>query len=327
VKKVLPIIVFIVIVVIFITIGLIKKRQNSGDTTIRIAVIPKGTSTFWQKVRAGAEAAATEINAEAAAGTKVEIFWNGPKRESDRDEQSQIVNDFIVRKVSAIVLAPLDSKALIPSVEKVFDKKIPCIIIDSAIDTEKYDSFIATDNYEGGVIAGRRMGEILNGKGKVVLIKFMAGSASTTKREKGFLGTLKKEFPDIQILETKYGLDTPESALQATEDLLTKHPEFDGLFACNNTTSIGALRALESQGRAGKVKMIGFDSPKLIVDGVKSGIIDSFIIQNPYKMGYLGVKTSLDKIQGKPIERRIDTGVYLITKDNVNKPEIQEMME
>jgi ribose transport system substrate-binding protein len=229
--------------------------------------------------------------------------------------------------VSGIVLAPIDNKALVPSVEKITAKKIPCIIIDSGIDTDKYISFIATDNYKGGVIAARRMGKILNGKGRIVVVKYAPGSASTMKRENGFIDTINKEFPEIEIVDTKYGLDTVETSLQATEDLLTRNADVDGLFACNESTSVGALRALQSQGRAGTMKMIGFDAGGLLIEGVKTGAVDSLVVQNPYKMGYEGVKALIATLDGKEVSRRVDTGVVLLTKENLETPEIQSLIE
>lgn len=318
-KKSLPIIVGLVVVaIVFVVIGIINKGRRT--TIRRIAVIPKATThIFWQSVRYGAQKAGEEAG--------VKIFWNGPERESDRDKQIQIIRDFIVQKVSGIVLAPLDSKALVPSVENIFARNIPCAIIDSGIDTDKYVSFVATDNYKGGVIAARRMGEILNGKGKIIVVKYMAGSASTTNRENGFIDTIKKEFPGIEILDAKYGMDTVETALQATEDLLTKNAELDGLYACNASTAVGALRALKTQKRAGKVKMVGFDTEKALIDGLKEGTIDSLVAQNPYKMGYEGVKAVIAKLDGKEVPRRIDTGVYLVTRENLETPQIQALLK
>jgi ribose transport system substrate-binding protein len=317
-KKVLPIVVLVVVAGVFIAIGIANKGKGRGK--LQIAVIPKGmTHIFWQSIHRGALKAGEEMGAE--------IFWNGPDREGDREKQIQIVEDFITRRVSGIVLAPNDSKALVPVVEKIAQSGIPCVIIDSGIETDKYVSFVATDNYKGGVIAAKRMGEILGGKGKVIVVKYSPGSASTTERENGFIETTTKEFPGIAIVDTKYGLDTVETALQATEDLLTKNAELDGLFACNESTSVGALRALQSAGRAGKIKMIGFDAGKLLIEGVRSGDIDSLVVQNPYKMGYEGVKTLVASLQGGDAARRIDTGVKLITKDNLDTAEIQALLK
>jgi ribose transport system substrate-binding protein len=317
-KKFLPVVILIVVAAAFIWIGLVSKSKSEGK--LQIAVIPKGTThVFWQSIHRGALNAGKE--------TGVEIFWNGPDREGDREKQIQIVEDFITRKVSGIVLAPNDNKALVPIVEKVAASGIPCVIIDSSIETDKYVSFVATDNYQGGVIAARRMGEILEGSGKVILIKYAPGSASTMNREDGFSQTIAKEFPNIEIVDSKYGLDTVETSLQATEDLLTKNPQLDGLFACNESTAVGALRALQSSGRVGKIKMVGFDAGVLLLEALRNGDIDSLVVQNPYKMGYDGVKTLVEKLQGKDVPKRIDTGVKLITKENIDTPEIQALLK
>lgn len=317
-KRIVPVVILAVIAVVFIAIGIANKGK-SGQKRV-IAVIPKGTThVFWQSIHRGALKAAQESG--------VQIFWNGPDREGDREKQIQIIEDFITQKVSGIVLAPNDSKALVPVVEKMASKKIPCVIIDSAIDTDRYVSFVATDNYKGGVIAARRMGRILGGKGSVIVVKYAPGSASTTKRENGFIETIKKEFTGIKIVDTKYGMDTVETSLQATEDLLMKNSAVDGLFACNESTSVGALRALQGQGRAGRVKMVGFDAGKLLIEGVRSGDIDSLVVQNPTKIGYEGVKTLLAKLDGRDVPRRIDTGVKLITKENLDTPQIQALLK
>ena len=295
------------------------NASSSVSAKHAIAVIPKGTThIFWQSVRAGAQKAGEEFG--------YQIFWNGPERETDRERQIQIIEDFIVQKVDGIVLAPLDRKALIPSVEKLDSLKIPCAIIDSGIDTDKYVCFAATDNYQGGAIAAKRMGEILQGKGKVVVVKYVPGSASTTERENGFIDTIKKDFPGVEIVDTKYGQDTVETALQATEDLLTRHPDLQGLYACNASTAVGALQGLQSQKRA-EVKMVGFDAEKALIDGLKAGQIDALVVQNPFKMGYEGVKAVVDKIKGQTVPKKIDTGVELVTKASLEDPKIKDLLK
>ncbi len=316
-KKFLPVIVLAAIAVIFIVIGITRKGRSEGE--VKIAVIPKGTThIFWQSVHEGAKKAGEEAG--------VKIFWNGPKLETDREEQIQIIEDFLVKKVSGVVLAPLDSKALVPSVEKMYENDIPCVIIDSGIETDKIVSFAATDNYRGGVLAAKRMGQILNGKGKIIVVRYVPNSDSTTQRENGFIDTIKKEFPDIEIVDEQYGMGTVETALQATEDMLTKNTELDGLYACNASTAVGAMQALQSQGRTDKVKMVGFDAEDALVNGLKSGVIDSLVVQNPYKMGYEGVKAVLAKLDGKSVPKRIDTGVELVTIERLEEPAIKDLL-
>jgi ribose transport system substrate-binding protein len=283
-----------------------------------IAVIPKGTThVFWQSIRAGAEDAGKEYNCD--------IRWNGPEREGDREREIQIVEDFIVQKVDGVVLAPLDREALAPSVDKLAALKIPCVIVDSDVATSNRVCFAATDNYEGGVLAGHRMGLILNGKGNVLVLKYAPGSASTTERENGFVDTVQKEFPGIKIVDSKYGQDTVETALQAAEDLLTRNQDVQGFFACNESTAVGTLQALLSQKRTG-IKFVGFDASKALLDALRAGQIDSLVVQNPYKMGYEGVKAVVMAIKGQPVEKRIDTGVTLVTLDNLDDPKTKELL-
>jgi ribose transport system substrate-binding protein len=293
-------------------------NSSASTSKLTIAVIPKGTThVYWQAMKAGAEAAGKEF------GCKIQ--WIGPEREGDRERQIQIIEDLIVQKVDGVVLAPLDYTALVPSVEKLAAMKIPCAIVDSGIATSNYVTFAATDNYLGGVLAARRMGLILNGNGNVLVLKYAPGSASTTDRENGFIDTIGKEFPGIKIVDTKYGQDTVETALQAAEDILTRNADVQGFFACNESTAVGTLQALQSQKRT-EIKMVGFDSSPALLDGLKAGQIDALVVQNPYKMGYEGVKAVMMSIQGKPVEKKMDTGVTLVTKDALDKPEIKSLL-
>lgn len=304
------------------TFGCGKKTADTGDTSagkLIIAVIPKGTThSYWRSLKAGAEDAAKKYNCD--------IRWNGPEREGDRERQIQIVEDFIVQKVDGVVLAPLDREALAPSVDKLASLKIPCVIVDSDVNTSNRVCFAATDNYKGGALAGERMGKILNGKGNVLVLKYAPGSASTTDRENGFIDTIQKEFPGIKIVDSKYGQDTVETALQASEDLLTRNQDVQGFFACNESTAVGTLQALLSQKR-NDIKFVGFDGAKALLDGLRAGQIDSLVVQDPYKMGYEGVQAVVMAIKGQPVEKRIDTGVTLITRDNLDDPAIKELLK
>jgi len=318
-KNVLWIILFAVLVVVFIVIGIMRKGTTSNR---RIAVIPKETaSTFWEAVRQGALKAGQE--------EQYDILWNGPEIETDRERQIQIIEDCIAQQVVGIVLAPNDRKALVPSVEKIYAKNIPCVIIDSGVETDKYLSFMATDNYKGGVLAAKRLGKILQAKGKAIIVEWTPNSASTDNRVKGFRDTISSEFSDIEIIDSKYpNPPTASKARDVTEDMLTKNPEVDGIFACNATTASGALQALRNPAFADRnIKMIGFDALSMLVEGVKKGELDSIVIQNPYKMGYDGIKAIVHKLQGKDIPRHADTGVELVTKDNLSEPRIKKLLD
>jgi len=300
---------------------------DSGGKKLRIAVIPKGsTHEFWKSIHEGANTAAAELG-------NVEIIWKGPLKEDDRDSQIQVVEDFTTQKVDGIVLAPLDDSALSRPVTDAKSSGIPTLIIDSDLKNADYVSFVATDNEKGGETAGEAMGKLLNGKGRIVVLRYQVGSASTNFREKGFLDAIKK-FPGITVVsENRYAGPTTESAQTEAENLLSglKKPDgsldLDGIYTPNESSTAGMLRVLQQNKWAGKVKFVGFDSSAKLIDGLKAGEIDGLIVQNPRKMGYLGVKTMVDYINKKNVDKRIDTGATFVTKDNMAQPEVAKLLE
>ena len=299
-----------------------KAGTNTGATaggaTHVIAVIPKLTNTvFWQAVLAGAREAGKDFG--------YEIVWNGPDRETNSASQIAIVENAIAHHVDGVVLAPVDRKALVPSVEKLADLKVPCAIIDSGLDAVHFLSFAATDNYQGGVLAAERMGQALGGKGNVLVVRHIAGSHATIKRVSGFTDTLAKEFPDIQIVESQSGQDQAATAKKATEEMLRRHPDVQGLFACNVDVSVGALQALQEQKRA-EVKMVAFDPAKSLLDGLRTGQVAAIIVQNPFAMGYEGVKVLALHAKGQGSPRVIDTGVDVVTAENLTDPKILRLL-
>jgi ribose transport system substrate-binding protein len=286
----------------------------------KIAVIPKGTThEFWKSVHAGANKAGQELG--------VEIIWKGPVREDDRDEQIKVVENFIASHVDAIVLAPLDDTALVPAAEEASREGIPVVIIDSDLKWDKRVSFVATDNYQGGVAAATRLGDLLGAKGKVIVLRYQEGSASTMNREAGFLDTLHAKFPAVELVSSnQYGGATTESAYKTAENLLVKWKQVDGVFCPNESTTFGMLRALEDAKRAGQVKFVGFDSSQKLVDALSKGELDGLVLQSPFRMGELGVHTAIDKLDHKPVQPRIDTGVKLATRENMGEPAIKQLL-
>ena len=299
----------------------------AAEKPYTIAVIPKGTThEFWKSINAGAFKARDEL---AAQGLKVEVIWKGPLKEDDRDQQIQTVENFTTRRVSGIVLAPLDSQALVRPVNNAVRAKVPVVIIDSGLKTDSYVSFVATDNYRGGVLAAEHLGKLLEGKGNVILLRYAVGSASTEEREAGFLDTLKKKFPGLRLLVSdQYAGPTRETSYQASQNLLNRFGrEVTGIFCPNENSTVGMTKALRDLGKAGgKVKMIGFDAGSQSVADLKNGDVQGLVVQNPVLMGYQGVMTLIEHLRGKKVEKRIDTGVVLVTPENAEQPEIKELL-
>lgn len=299
---------------------------NAADA-YKIAVIPKGTThEFWKSINAGAVKAQREL---ATQGITVNIIWKGPLKEDDREQQVQVVENFIGQRVSAIVLAPLDRKGLVAPVETAVRGKIPVVIIDSGLESKAHSSFVATDNREGGRIAGRNLGKLLDGKGNVILLRYAVGSASTEEREEGFLEVMKKDFPAIKLISTdQHAGATRDSAKRVSENLLNRFgKQVNGVFASNESAASGMLLALRDAGLAGgKVKFVAFDAGETLNAGLKAGDVAGFVVQNPMQMGYLGVKTAVAVLRGEKVSPVIDTGVGFVTKANMNEPAMAELL-
>jgi ribose transport system substrate-binding protein len=301
--------------------------KKTDEKTFTIAVIPKGTThEYWKSIHAGAVKAQQEL---AARGIPVEVIWKGPFREDDRDQQIQVVENFTSRRVSGIVLAPLDSQALANPVESAVQSGIPVLVMDSGLKSDKYISFVATDNFKGGQLAGEYMAQLLNGQGNVILLRYAVGSSSTEEREKGFLNALAKS-PGIKLISTdQYAGVTVETAYQASQNLLNRFGnEVNGIFCVTEPCTIAMTKALRDIGKAGgKVKMIGFDSGSQSVLDMKNGDVQGLAVQNPLLMGYLAVTTMVRHLQGAKVESRIDTGVVLVTPEKMKQPEMIDLLQ
>jgi len=302
--------------------------RQAGREKITLAVIPKGTThSFWQSVHAGAVKAGRELG--------VEIVWVGPEREDERQQQIGIVDNQVINQVSGIILAPLDDVALRRPVKAAADKNIPVVIFDSDLqDAQDFTvSFVATDNYAGGQLAGKNLGEMLGGQGKVIMLRYAEGSASTEKREAGFLDAIAG-FPGITVVSAdQYAGPTATTGQQASENLLLRFKEapgklaVDGIFTPNETSTFGMLQALRRNRLTGTVRFIGFDASAPLVEALANEEINGLVVQNPFNMGYLSVKTMFDHLNGRPVEKRIDTGVTFVSRANMNAPEIQQLIK
>jgi ribose transport system substrate-binding protein len=297
------------------------------DQPYTVAFIPKGTThEYWKAVHAGAVKAQREL---AAKGIKVDIIWKGPLREDDRDQQIQVVENFMTRRVSGIVLAPLDFQALSAPVDNAIRAGIPVVIFDSALKSDKYLSFVATDNHKGGELAAEYLGRQLGGKGNVILLRYGVGSASTEAREAGFLDAITAKFPGIKVVSSdQYAGATRETAYQTSQNLLNRFGrDLNGVFTPNENSTIGMTKALKDLGKAGgKVKMIGFDTGEQSLIDLKNGDVQGLVVQDPFRMGYLGLLALIQHLRGEPVEKRIDTGVQMVTPENMDDPAMKDLV-
>jgi ribose transport system substrate-binding protein len=302
-----------------------NRGHADRSNRLTIAVVPKGTShVFWQSIHAGAAKAAQELG--------VNIVWRGPLREDERESQVSEVERFVTSGVSGIVLAPLDEVALAQPVADATRNHVPVVVIDSGLKGDEYVSFIATDNHLAGRLAGDHLASLLHDKGRIVLLRYAEGSESTLQREAGFLEAIKAR-PGIQIVsDNQYGGADVEGAYKKGEAVLTGLKrgdgslDVDGIFTPNESTTLAMMRVLVDNGWAGKVRFVGFDASEALLTGMRDGYLDAIVVQDPVKMGYLGVKTIVAHIRGEQVERRIDTGVTLVARDRLDDPAVHDLL-
>jgi ribose transport system substrate-binding protein len=313
------------------------------DTTFRyhIAVIPKGlTHEFWQSIHRGAQRAADDLAEE---GIPTRVIWDGPLQEHDALAQIRIVDRRISTRVNGIVLAPQHSETMVPPVQRAAEQHIPVLIIDSGLARpDLYVKYVATNNYNGGRLAAEHLLEVLQAEGKeaprLVLFRYQVGSESTEQREKGFedyvnqviAGQERAGKPTITWLSRdKYAGATKDTALKEAAPLVNRlRDQIDGIFAPNESSASGMLDALRSLGLNRKVHLMGFDSSEPLLQAVEEGDVDGLIVQDPYKMGYLGVWILVQYLEGYDVAaggKDLSTGEYVVTRDNVNTPAIREL--
>jgi ribose transport system substrate-binding protein len=315
------------LVAVALALGLVASACGGGGSAPagrkQIAVIPKGTTNeFWKAIHAGAVKAANERGG-------VDIIWKGPIREDDRDEQIKIVENFVSKGVDGIVLAPLDDQALVPVLNDAKGRGIPVVIFDSSVKWDDYVSFVATDNYKAGALGAERLAEVMGGKGDAILLRYAEGSASTMEREAGFLDTIKTH-PGINVVSSnRYAGATVEPAYAAAENLLSTYKTVQGMFTPNESTTLGTLLALRAAGRldgASGVKLVGFDAGDKLVEALEKGDLYGLVLQNPLRMADLAVNALLDSLAGKTVDKRIDTGEYMITPQNMKQPDMDALL-
>lgn len=299
-----------------------SAKPQAGRDTLRIAVIPKGTShEFWKSVHYGAQKAAEELG-------NVEIVYKGPVVESDTGSQIEVVKNMITLGVDGIVLAPNQKGGLVDAVSEAIDEGIPVVIFDSGLDEgPQIVSYVATDNFKGGQLAADALAQAIGEQGNVILLRYLAGSESTEQREEGFLEGLKK-YPKITVVSSdERGGDNATAAKEKVDQLLQLHGDsLAGIFAVCEPNANGTLEALRNAGVNKQVKFIAFDPSDALIEGLKDGSCSGIVLQDPVQMGYQGVKTLVQSLDGTPAEPFISTGEYCATPENMDEPEIQQLL-
>jgi ribose transport system substrate-binding protein len=310
---------------IAVVVVMLVNMQNVilAQDKLRIAVIPKsGGALFWKSVKMGAK-----LGAAALSG--VEIVWEAPATEDNTEQQISIVDKCTADGVSGIILSPINQDALVKPVARAMDKKIPVLIFDSELKGtagKDFISFVGINNRKAGALAGEHLAKLLRGSGNVVLLRYVKGQANTTAREEGFIDAISR-YKGIKLLEKEtYAGGTVEEAKKASKDLLMKFNDANGIFCPNEQSTIGMLEALQEESLAGKKIFVGFDTPSPVIEALKKGEISAVIAQDPARIGFQSVKTLVDYIRTNKAPTKVDINVQVVTKENVNNPEIKKIL-
>jgi len=301
--------------------GLVQTASAAEKPTIPI-IVKDTTSNFWQIVLAGARKAGLDLNAN--------VPELGAQSESDINGQISILENAVSGNPAAIVIAPTQFAALGKPIDEAA-KKVKIVGIDSAADSKAFVSFLQTDNVQGGRVAADGLAAAITAKygkaeGDVALITSLPGVGSLDQRAKGFKEEIAAKYPGLKLVADKVADGMATTALNIMTDLITANPNLRGVFASNLIMAQGGGQAIAENKAADKIELVGFDSDSKLIAFLKDGTIKALVIQDPYRMGYEGVKTALAASKGEKVEPTVDTGVNLITKENMNSARSQELL-
>ncbi|MDR4945144.1 ABC transporter substrate-binding protein [Neobacillus cucumis] len=295
-----------------------SSAATKDDGKRYVAIISKGFQhQYWQAVKKGAEQAADDLN--------VKVTFVGPETESQVDKQVEMLRNALDKKPNAIGLAALDSKAVLPLLEQAQSKKIPVVAFDSGVDGDIPVATAATDNKAAAALAADKMAKLIGKKGEVAIVAHDQTSKTGVDRRDGFVDQIKSKYPNIKIVDIQYGAGDQLKSTDAAKAILQAHPKLKGLFGTNEGSAIGVVNAVKELNKK-SVKVIGFDSGKLQIDAIKSGVMAGAITQNPIAIGYETVKAAVDTLDGKKVSKSIDTGFFWYDKTNIDDSKIKDVL-
>lgn len=316
---------FLILILVFsVSLFAVGRREVSADRALGeedlfISVISKGFQhEFWQTVRRGTMEAAEELG--------IRVTFEGPATETMVDVQMTMMRNAIIRRSSAILLAALDAEAMVPLVEEAVAQGIPVATFDSGVNSDLPVTVVATDNRAAGVLAADRLARLIGAEGTVGVIVHDSTSLSGVDRRDGFLERMRSAYPRITVLEPVYGGGFHDRSAELAVEMVRRHPDLVGVFSANEGSTVGAALGLQEAGAVDRVALVGFDASAQQIQLLRAELIDGFVVQNPFNMGYLGIRALHDHLGGRAIPRRIDTGAVYVDRTNIDHPEIRVLL-
>lgn len=318
-KKLYPVLMGLLLIAMLLSACAPKAAPAAGDQKPYIAIISKGFQhQFWQAVKAGAEKAGTDFD--------VTVTFEGPETEAMVDKQVEMVQAALDKKPAALCLAALDSKALVPQLEKAKEMGIPVVGFDSGVDSDIPIATAATDNVAAAATAADKMAELIGDEGEVAVIVHDQTSRTGIDRRDGFVNQMKDKHPNITIVDVQYGAGDHLKSTELARAIIQAHPNLKGFFGANEGSIIGVLNAVKELGKEGQIVVIGYDAGKQQLDAIRSGAQAGAITQDPIGIGYKCVEAAVKALKGEPVEKNIDTGFHWYDKTNIDAPEIKPLL-
>jgi ribose transport system substrate-binding protein len=314
----LPLLILVVLAIIAGRTGLYRLVKPHGNEPIYVVLKTSGSDMeFWQIVRAGMQVAATEYD--------VQPKIVGPELERDVDGQIAIFDDVIRARPAGILLAASDYNRLVPLAEKAAAAGIKIVTLDSALNSGVTVSFVATDNVAAGRKAGAEVVRIVGNGRQIAVISHVRGTATAIDREEGVREALRSAGRPVP-LGTFFVENDLDRAYRVVSDLVAKHPDLGGIVALNENSTVGAGRALRDTGAVGRVKLVGFDNSKEEIEFLEGGVLQALVVQKPFNMGYLGIRTLVRAVRGQRVPPVIHTESVLVRQDDMFTPENQKLL-
>lgn len=296
-----------------------EAADTSAEAKPYIPIISKGFQhQFWQAVKAGAEQAATDLN--------VDITFEGPETEAMVDKQIEMLQTALDKNPAAICLAALDSKAVVPLLEKAQAAGIPVIGFDSGVDSDIPVTTAATDNLAAAGEAADKMAELIGDEGQVAVIVHDQTSRTGIDRRDGFVNRMAEAHPNIEIVDIQYGAGDQLKSTDLAKAIIQSHPDLKGFFGANEGSIIGVLNGVKELGMEGQITVIGYDAGKQQMDAIRAGTQAGAITQNPVGIGYKCVESAVKAINGETLDKVTDTGYFWYDATNIDSDEIKALL-
>jgi ribose transport system substrate-binding protein len=311
-KKGLVLISFVILSLTFLSCQ--RGAEQAGSAPRMALVLKTANNPFFIDMQKGAEEAAKKLG--------VNLIVQAAEREVDVEKQMQIIENLIQTKVAALCVTPSGSREIVPAIEKANRAGIPVVIVDTRVDAKamsessaKIASFIGSDNYEGGKLAGEFIAKKLGGKGKVAVLEGIPGHETGDSRLKGFREALKAT-PEIQIVASQTANWERDQGFNVFQNILQSHPDVQAVFACSDLMALGAVEAIAAAKKTGQITVVGFDASDEARKAVLGGTMDATVAQSPAEMGSLAVENAYRLIKGEPVKDEFVVPIKLITKEN-----------